>query len=1367
MKSQLIKQYSNVNFRVYGKYKKMIKSLLCAVAFLGLFITSFSLQATQGLDTSTGKFHFRSHWNISSTDLRVKVKHRGMTITRKYKKDEPARWSWNPRWSNLLIENEAQPPQYDKSFRDSYTGITRGTDTFHIKKNDLSSDSVDKKYTYLWGKKFKRTSSGCNSRNICSSSTSTYLHTVPGKPFIVQSNEGYRWEDLNGEWINYDTEGRIKSYGRDAETIGQFELDDKQRIKVVKDGVGNFVFEIIYVDANKSLPHQITDYSGRKVTYEYNVDYELMGVVDVNGYRWSYDYDEGQITSVTDPNNNKTTYEYEDNTFIKVGADGNKQRYELTVENNTTLQAYTDPAGVVKETLYSHLGGKEKNVPNLAGQSVLQSYTKYINGELVEEFYESEKYKLKYDALGQYTLKFIGSQGELLEKQLSDGTKEKWEYQPNRLLTTKYTDANSVVTSYEYDAKSRLVVEKDGVGSTNERTTRYSYPSDSQRIITYEGDGNTNDAVWEETLDNYGNVTALKDPEGYTTKYTYNVLGQVLTDTSAKGEAFKYTYTYDNAGNLLTEQDPLARKTTYEYDNAGNLIKISEANNAVTNFSYNKLNQRTSTTNDSQHTFVAEYNRAQRTYQTKGPLNNTSTVTLDAFGQVNTVTDANGNKTAYQYQKGQLKQTTYPTFSQSYSYNNSQQVEAVVNSFSGQSTRSEFGYDPLGQLLKETDPEQKATVYSYDALGRVTTIMDANSGVTKLSYDNRDNLLTVTDPESRVTRFAYDKNDQVVAEIRTPESGQESSRTYDYDVNGNLIEEITPNGQKLVYGYDVADQLKTISFYANTAVTTVKTSISFTYNLLGQLASYDDGETSGAYGYNNLGQLISSTINYGSFSKSTAYTYDANGRIQSYTNPETIIYEYGYDPAGQPQTIKIPGQGLIAFNSYQWNQPTQITLPGGSKINRSYDGLQRLKENTLVDPAENAVMAVLYGYDKSGNILTQNTDKGDYSYGYDDLYRLTNADYPTATDETFAYDGVGNRTQHNAQTEWQYNNANQLKKQGGIDYKYDTNGHLTEKTQNGQTTYYYYDEAERLIRVENNAHSAIAEYGYNPFGHRLWKLVGGIKTYFFYNHQGMVAEYDASGTIKKEYHYLPDATWMTSPLFQRDSGTVYYYQNDHLGTPQRLVSKSGAVVWDATYEAFGKADVLTETVSNNLRFPGQYYDSETKLHHNYFRDYDPELGRYIQSDPIGLRGGLNAYGYVGGNPLFWIDPYGLQAIPWYGPGGTLDEYAYNIWRKRTPAGVLLSAIAAAMATDKAADKPSKADCNKAIKLLEQADRLAQKRGKKLPKKRLDDLKRKINDGTITSNDLPGGSQNEVPPRFRGMTLDEIRKICGKSRNRGN
>ena len=214
---------------------------------------------------------------------------------------------------------------------------------------------------------------------------------------------------------------------------------------------------------------------------------------------------------------------------------------------------------------------------------------------------------------------------------------------------------------------------------------------------------------------------------------------------------------------------------------------------------------------------------------------------------------------------------------------------------------------------------------------------------------------------------------------------------------------------------------------------------------------------------------------------------------------------------------------------------------------------------------------------------------------------------------------------------------------GNVEYAYDTNGNMTEVQLDGQVMFlYHYNAENRLVKVEDGNNNTIAGYYYDPFGRRLWKDVGGTLTYFFYSDGGLIAEYDASGTEIRSYGYRPDSTWTTDPLWVKQNGEYYFYQNDHLGTPQKLVKMSGAIVWSAAYIVFGKVNVEIETVTNNLRFPGQYYDEETELHYNGHRYYDPKSGRYLRMDPIGVfKETINLYGYGLNNPINFFDYSGL------------------------------------------------------------------------------------------------------------------------------
>jgi RHS repeat-associated protein len=159
------------------------------------------------------------------------------------------------------------------------------------------------------------------------------------------------------------------------------------------------------------------------------------------------------------------------------------------------------------------------------------------------------------------------------------------------------------------------------------------------------------------------------------------------------------------------------------------------------------------------------------------------------------------------------------------------------------------------------------------------------------------------------------------------------------------------------------------------------------------------------------------------------------------------------------------------------------------------------------------------------------------------------------------------------------------------------------------------------------------------------KIWHGSPTIFHYDFDGkLIAESHPDGTITKEYLSLGSSRLAT---VDTATNTMYYFLNDHLGTPLMMTDSTGKVVWQARYKPFGEAHVHPRaTITNNFRFPGQYYDEETGLHYNYFRYYDPETGRYIRPDPAGLAGGTNLFLYTNNNPICLTDPDGLRVFYW-------------------------------------------------------------------------------------------------------------------------
>lgn len=184
-------------------------------------------------------------------------------------------------------------------------------------------------------------------------------------------------------------------------------------------------------------------------------------------------------------------------------------------------------------------------------------------------------------------------------------------------------------------------------------------------------------------------------------------------------------------------------------------------------------------------------------------------------------------------------------------------------------------------------------------------------------------------------------------------------------------------------------------------------------------------------------------------------------------------------------------------------------------------------------------------------------------------------------------------------------------------FAYDDNGNMVQKTLGADVTNFVYNLEDRLEQVKDGSDNVIGSYYYDPFGRRLWKDVGGARTYFLYADEGLIGEYDGTGQEIKTYGWKPGSTWSTDPLFMKEGGEHYFYHNDHLGTPQKMISVTGATVWSAIYSSFGKAQVVpTSTLESNLRFPGQYEDAETGLHYNYYRYYQPLIGRYSRIDPL-------------------------------------------------------------------------------------------------------------------------------------------------------
>ncbi|HBO2329257.1 TPA: RHS repeat protein, partial [Pseudomonas aeruginosa] len=439
---------------------------------------------------------------------------------------------------------------------------------------------------------------------------------------------------------------------------------------------------------------------------------------------------------------------------------------------------------------------------------------------------------------------------------------------------------------------------------------------------------------------------------------------------------------------------------------------------------------------------------------------------------------------------------------------------------------------------------------------------------------------------------------------------------------------------------------------------------------IGRLGAIEGARDSLVYRYDERGNLVeqvrSIRLDQQTLLDRVTYRYDAANQLLEIGYPSGLAIGYPRNAGGQVASVtlavgdKAPST-LVGQIAYLPFGPLQgLTWGNGITLSREYDqDYQLLRQK--VGPWQSD-----YQHDANGNIQQHRHSLwGTLDYQYDPLDRLTE-ERGVQGGRSYAYDAVGNRTQRSdnpasggtaSSQDYQYApDSNRLTAIGAQAVTSDAAGNLT---QDRAARKLAYDAQGRLQSVSLDGQQ-VAEYRYNALGQRIVKLTPESVTTYLYGPDGQLlgeAEHDGSGRKLRAQYYL----WLDSlPLATIDADydaqgkvgnpTLLYLHGDHLDTPRLATDASGQIAWQWQSDAFGRGEALSQgSTQVNLRFPGQYYDAESGLHYNYFRDYDPETGRYVESDPIGLAGGLNTFSYVYGNPVNLIDPNGLA-------GTTVDAY---------------------------------------------------------------------------------------------------------------
>ncbi|MFL6604627.1 MAG: RHS repeat domain-containing protein [Steroidobacteraceae bacterium] len=381
-----------------------------------------------------------------------------------------------------------------------------------------------------------------------------------------------------------------------------------------------------------------------------------------------------------------------------------------------------------------------------------------------------------------------------------------------------------------------------------------------------------------------------------------------------------------------------------------------------------------------------------------------------------------------------------------------------------------------------------------------------------------------------------------------------------------------------------------------------------------RLTRASDGAHSMTWQYDSRGRVVSKTQTVSGVTSSVGYSY-TNGRLTSLTTPsgQTITYTYAN---GQVSGVAVNGTPLISGVLYQPFGPTRGWTWGNNSAEvRLYDEDGNPSQISAIETTsytvDNAFRVV--GADHAANSNLS------WSYDYDSLDRLTTATNTNAH-LTWTYDAVGNRLSQGGAPGPTYSAAN-------LTMTYNDRGRLSSVTAGSQAT----------------------SYIYNAMGQRIQKN-GASRTLFSYDEAGhLLGEYSSTGALIQETVWLEDIPIATLRPKAGGGIDVYYVHTDYLNAP-RLITRAtdNAIVWRWDRDPFGSVAPDSNpsnlrTFVYNLRLPGQYCDAETGFTYNMARYYDGQTGRYVQSDAVGLGGGINTYSYVENDPIRRVDSLGLTS----------------------------------------------------------------------------------------------------------------------------